>query len=81
MVSYMAFAPFVEHWEGFIVAKTCSVCGKGVAHGNLRSHSNIKTHRTWSANIQTVRAVVNGHVERVDVCTRCMRSGKVQRAL
>ncbi len=81
MLSYMAFVPFYEHWEGFIVAKTCSVCGKGVAHGNLVSHSNIKTHRTWGANIQTVRAVVNGRVERVDVCTRCLRSGKVQRAL
>ncbi len=81
MLSYMSFVPFFEYWEGLILAKTCSVCGKGVAHGNLVSHSNIKTHRTWGANIQTVRAVVSGRVERVDVCTRCLRSGKVQRAL
>ncbi len=63
------------------MAKTCSVCGKGVAHGNLVSHSNIKTSRTWMPNIQTVRAVVDGRVQRMNVCTRCLRSGKVQRAL
>ncbi|MBO6202025.1 MAG: 50S ribosomal protein L28, partial [Selenomonas sp.] len=31
--------------------------------------------------IQRVRAVVEGEVKRVNVCTRCLRSGKVQRAL
>lgn len=63
------------------MGKTCEVCGKGVKFGNLVSHSNIKTSRTWAPNIQTVRAVVDGSVRRVNVCTRCLRSGKVQRAL
>ncbi|MBQ4340494.1 MAG: 50S ribosomal protein L28, partial [Firmicutes bacterium] len=35
----------------------------------------------WNANIQTVRIVDNGTVRRANVCTRCMRSGKVQRAI
>lgn len=63
------------------MAKSCEVCGKNVKFGNLVSHSNIKTSRTWMPNIQTVRAVVDGRVRRMNVCTRCLRSGKVQRAL
>ena len=30
----------------------CDICGKGVAFGNQASHSNIKTRRTWGANIK-----------------------------
>jgi large subunit ribosomal protein L28 len=43
------------------------------------SHSNIKTKRTWKPNIQHVRAIVNGTSCHIYVCTRCLRSGKVQR--
>lgn len=59
----------------------CSVCGKGVVTGNQASHSNIKTRRTWSPNLQRVKAIVNGSPKRIYVCTRCLRSGKVQRAI
>ena len=59
----------------------CQVCGKGTLNGNLVSHSNRKTHRIWAPNVQSVRVVMNGAVKRVNVCTSCLRSGKVQRAL
>ncbi|MEW6662665.1 MAG: 50S ribosomal protein L28 [Bacillota bacterium] len=59
----------------------CSVCGKGVVAGNTASHSNVKTKRTWSPNLQQVKALVDGNTKRIDVCTRCLRSGKVQRAI
>lgn len=59
----------------------CSICGKGVVTGNQVSHSNIKTKRTWSPNLQRVKALVNGSPKRIYVCTRCLRSGKVQRAV
>jgi len=40
------------------------------------------TRRKWNANIQKVRVVdENGTVRRANVCTRCMRSGLVNRAL
>ena len=45
----------------------------------LCSHSHLKTKRTWKPNIQRVRAIVDGEVKRINVCTRCLRSGKVQR--
>lgn len=61
------------------MANTCEICNKKATHGNNVSHSNIKTKRTWRPNIQRVRAVVNGTPCRLYVCTRCLRSGKVQR--
>lgn len=59
----------------------CDVCGKTAVVGNTVSHSQIKSKRTWSPNLQRVRAVVNGEVKKIDVCTRCLRSGAVKRAL
>ena len=58
----------------------CSVCNKGVTFGHNVSHSNRKTNRTWKANIRRVKAVVNGTPKTVNVCSRCLRSGKVERA-
>ena len=63
------------------MAKVCEFCAKGELSGNNDSHSHLKTKRSWKPNIQRVRAVVDGEVKRVNVCTRCLRSGKVQRAL
>lgn len=63
------------------MARSCEVCGKGVVSGNKVSHSNRHTRRTWLPNIRTVRAIVKGTPVRLEVCTRCLRSGKVQRAV
>lgn len=61
------------------MAKYCEVCNKGIASGNTVSHSNRKSRRTWSPNVQRVRAIVDGSPKRMYVCTRCLRSGKVTR--
>ncbi len=63
------------------LARKCAVCGKGVVVGMQVSHSHIRTKRTWKPNLQRVRALVNGTPKRILVCTRCLRSGKVQRAI
>ena len=62
------------------MAHLCEVCGKGVMSGNNVSHSNRHTKTSWKPNVQTVRAIVDGEVKRVNVCTRCLRSGKITRA-
>lgn len=61
------------------MARSCDICGKGVTTGMRVSHSHIRNKRTWRPNIQTVRTVVNGTPKKLNVCTRCLRSGKVQR--
>lgn len=58
----------------------CSICGKGVVFGHNVSHSNRKTNRTWKPNIRRIKAVVKGNPTTVYVCSRCLRSGKVERA-
>ncbi len=63
------------------MAAICEICGKGQLSGNKVSHSNRHTKRTWKPNIQKVRAIVDDSVKRINVCTRCLRSGKVNRAL
>lgn len=63
------------------MAKYCEVCHKGIVSGNNVSHSERKTRRTWKPNTQNVRVLVNGAPKRMSVCTRCLRSGKVERAL
>ena len=63
------------------MGKFCEVCEKGLMSGHNVSHSNRKTNRVWAPNVQRVRVLVNGQSQRMNVCTRCLRSGYVQRAL
>ncbi|WP_132014373.1 50S ribosomal protein L28 [Hydrogenispora ethanolica] len=63
------------------MSNRCSICGKGHQTGNLVSHSNIKTHRRWKVNLCSVKAIVDGSTRRIRVCSRCLRSNKVKRAI
>lgn len=62
------------------MSRVCSVCQKGKLSGNNVSHSNRKTRRAYSANVQKVRVVKDGSITSEYVCTRCLKSGKVERA-
>ena len=59
----------------------CEFCDKSVAFGIKVSHSLRRSNRTWKPNVKRVKAVVNGTPKRVYACTRCLRSGKVTRAV
>ena len=63
------------------MSRKCEICGKGLVSGNAVSNSNRHTRRKWNANIQTVRINDNGTVRRANVCTRCIRSNKINRAI
>lgn len=63
------------------MARRCDVCGKQPQSGNSVSHAENKTRRRWLPNIQSVRVNMNGTVKRIKVCTRCLKAGKVQRAV
>jgi len=63
------------------MAKRCEVCGKGPMAGNNVSHANNTTRRRFLPNLQQVRAVVDGQTRKVKVCSSCLRSGKVQKAI
>ena len=63
------------------MAKVCYVCKKGPAFGNSRSHSMVATRRRFNPNLQKVRIQVEGAPRREYVCTRCLKSNKVQKYL
>lgn len=63
------------------MSKQCEVCGKKPRYGNSVSHANNLTRRRWEPNLQRVRAMVGGARKRVRVCTDCLRSGRVTKAV
>jgi large subunit ribosomal protein L28 len=63
------------------VAFTCDLCSKRRQSGHNVSHANNKTKRTFKPNLQPVRALIDGQPKRIRVCTRCLRSGKVIKAV
>lgn len=59
----------------------CDICGKSMTFGIKVSHSHRRSNRTWKPNIMRVKALVNGTPKHVYVCSRCLRSDKVTRAV
>ena len=62
----------------------CEICEKTLSPGNkisiARSHVSRRATRTFKPNIRNVKAIVDGQVKQVSVCSKCLRSGKVKRA-
>ena len=63
------------------MSKRCEICDKSRVFGNQVSFSHRKSRRSWSPNIQRLKAVVNGATRKMNVCTKCLKSGKVERAI
>ena len=61
------------------MARRCEICDRGTVSGHSISHAHNVSNRTWKLNLQRMRAVVDGTTRRIWVCTRCLRSGKVQK--
>lgn len=53
------------------------ITGKGTQFGNRRSHALNHSRRSWKANLQKVRILVDGKPKRVWVSARTLKSGKV----
>jgi len=59
----------------------CAICGKGPNFGNSVSHANNRNRKVWKPNVQRVKTVTDGTVRRVRVCTQCIKSGRVSKAV
>lgn len=75
------------------MSNRCDVCGKGRVvggsitrrglskkSGGIGMHVVKNNNRVFEANIQSVRANVDGVNCRIKACTACIRSGKVKKA-
>jgi large subunit ribosomal protein L28 len=63
------------------MAAVCDICGRHPGFGMKVSHSHRRSKRQWRPNIQKIRAVVDGSPRRLHVCTKCIKAGKVVRAV
>jgi large subunit ribosomal protein L28 len=64
------------------MSRMCAVCGKTTVFGRAVSHAHNVTSRRFRPNLQTVRVQApRGGTSRVRVCTRCLRSGAVRKAV
>ena len=68
-------------YTGRPMSKVCAVCGKKPGFGHNRSHSMVATKRRFNPNLQRVRVLLKGKATRAYVCTRCLKGGKVQKAI
>lgn len=63
----------------------CDICEKGMLTGNRisinRSQVSRRANRKWKPNVKSVRIIDNGTVKTIHICTRCLRSKKVTRAV
>jgi large subunit ribosomal protein L28 len=72
------------------MAAVCEICSKSpgfgkrnarLGKGALKRRIKAKTLRRWDPNIQSMRVADGGNTRKVNVCTTCIKSGKVQRAV
>jgi large subunit ribosomal protein L28 len=74
------------------MARVCDICSKGpikarkiTRRGKSKKEGGIGLNitgihlRRQMPNLQTIRAIIDGKPQRVVVCTRCLRTGKVQK--
>jgi large subunit ribosomal protein L28 len=63
------------------MSRICDICGKGAMTGNLRSHALNATKRQFLPNLQKIRAEIDGRVQRVTICTCCLKANKVKKVV
>ena len=57
-----------------MAAGRCEVCKRKPMHGNNVSFSQRRTRRRFVLNVHRRRLEINGAVQNVNICTRCLRT-------
>lgn len=76
------------------MSKICVVCGKKPIYGHRIARSGLAKRkggvgehisgvrpRRFEPNLQRVRAMINGAVKTVRICTRCLKANKILKAV
>ncbi|MDR1400881.1 MAG: 50S ribosomal protein L28 [Endomicrobium sp.] len=59
----------------------CAICNKGSRSGNTISHSNRVSKRVFRPNLQSLNIIIDKKKTRKYVCTSCIKSSKVKKAI
>lgn len=76
VTAYEYFTLFLEE----TMSQVCEICGKHPVSGHSISHSHRVTLRKFRPNIQKVTIVQNGRKKKMNVCTRCLKKGNLNRS-
>jgi len=65
------------------MSRKCVICAKKSKSGNTVSHSMNSTKRLFKANLQKINLIhpKTGKKVKDYVCTKCLKAGKVTKAL
>ena len=63
------------------MSRVCKICGKRPQVGHNVSHANNRTKRRWLPNLKRVKANLEGTIKTINVCTKCIKAGKVLKAI
>ena len=76
------------------MSKVCQICGKGPRAGRSIARRGMAkkkggagqkitgiTKRRFLPNLQAVKAIIDGSPKRVRVCTKCLKAGKIRKAV
>ena len=76
------------------MARICEYCGKGTVYGGVLTrkgkpkreggigeHIARRNKRRFFANLQPARVLVNGRIKKIKVCTKCIKAGRLVRAV
>ena len=76
------------------MARVCDYCGKKTESGGMITRRGLAkakggvglrttghSLRKFKPNLQKVRAIVDGAPTRVRICTRCLKSGRIVKAV
>ena len=59
------------------MSKQCEICGKTPLKAASISFSHKQNVYRQTPNLQSVKVNVNGTTKRINVCTSCIKAGKV----
>ncbi len=62
------------------MSRICDICGKQAQFGNHRSHALNATKRRFYPNLHEIRAITEGGIHKVKVCSSCLKANKVRKA-
>ena len=76
------------------MARFCEICGKGTMSGNVvprkgqakkkggvGQHIGVTKKRVFRPNLLNVKTILEGRPVTIKICTRCLKSGFVQKAV
>ncbi|MDD3436589.1 MAG: 50S ribosomal protein L28 [Candidatus Gastranaerophilales bacterium] len=63
------------------MSRECEICGKKPLKAAKLTFSHKQNVHRQAPNLQSVKVNCNGTVKRINICTSCLRAGKVQKAV